>query len=464
MRAKIAVFLLLFHAGAAWGSLQDALSNVFGDLSNATSPSFYKGHRRGAFLGGSYYARTRIMRPNLINFQPPSFKAGCGGIDLFGGSFSFISADQFVALLRNIGQAAVGYAFEIALNAICGDCLEILSDLQKKVQSLNEFFGNSCKMAQFLVDNTIGPPIEALGERVYNVLSITGASSDAFEARSKDHPVNTLHTARSDLTKKWVFGNIVWRGLKSSDAYQWFQGESNLNMLDSNGNNFLEAIMSLTGTVIVRKIDDNSDPYFEDYEVEVVPKILTVHDLLRGGRVPMWRCNGYGEDECLAPSSQNEEIEGMDTKVKKIVEEIVSGLEENSGFSSSAKNFMEHDLGLGAMIRNLSLKDMVLAKLLASKAAPIISAEITYVIATDLIRAAKIAIRKVNHPHTAEAVKILDESLQTIVQEYQKIIAERGNAKELYQFYVNLMSASPPEEKVRILGYPGASVTKASAN
>jgi conjugative transfer pilus assembly protein TraH len=42
------------------------------------------------------------MNESLWHFVPPSFDAGCGGIDLFAGSFSFISAEQFQNLLRAI--------------------------------------------------------------------------------------------------------------------------------------------------------------------------------------------------------------------------------------------------------------------------------------------------------------------------------------------------------------------------
>ena len=79
--------------------------------------------------------------------RTPSFNAGCGGIDLFAGSFSFISAEQFQNLLRAIAANAAGYAFEVALGAMCKECLETMETLQKKIQALNQGFANSCQLA-----------------------------------------------------------------------------------------------------------------------------------------------------------------------------------------------------------------------------------------------------------------------------------------------------------------------------
>jgi conjugative transfer pilus assembly protein TraH len=65
---------------------------------------------------------------------------GCGGIDLFAGSFSFINEAQFVALLKNIGQNALGYFFQLALKSMAPEIavtLEWLQDQAQKINALN---------------------------------------------------------------------------------------------------------------------------------------------------------------------------------------------------------------------------------------------------------------------------------------------------------------------------------------
>ena len=95
------------HAG-----LQEKMDSMFGEMSNITNPGVFETQRRGVISGGSIYVRNPMMTTSLVNLQTPSWKAGCGGIDLFGGSFSFINADQFVQLLRTVAANAKGYAFQ----------------------------------------------------------------------------------------------------------------------------------------------------------------------------------------------------------------------------------------------------------------------------------------------------------------------------------------------------------------
>jgi hypothetical protein len=86
------------------------MTAMFNTMLNYTEPTAHLGQRRGVLTGGSLNARNRIMNESLWHFVPPSFDAGCGGIDLFAGSFSFLSAEQFQNLLRAIAANAAGYA------------------------------------------------------------------------------------------------------------------------------------------------------------------------------------------------------------------------------------------------------------------------------------------------------------------------------------------------------------------
>ncbi|NLC22295.1 MAG: conjugal transfer protein TraH, partial [Halomonadaceae bacterium] len=86
----IALSFLSSTQAEANSSLRNEMNKMFGTMSNATSPGVFETSRRGVISGGSIVARNKIMNTNIVSFQPPSFNAGCGGIDFFGGSFSFI--------------------------------------------------------------------------------------------------------------------------------------------------------------------------------------------------------------------------------------------------------------------------------------------------------------------------------------------------------------------------------------
>ena len=161
-RHAIATVMSLALAIAAGTSAQGAgpadgidtqMQSLFNTMVNVTNPSANMGQRRGVFSGGSFVARNRIMNESIFNIVPPSFEAGCGGIDLFAGSFSYISGAQFQQLLRSIAANAPGYAFQVALENMCPDCMRQLSDLQKKLQALNQGFANSCQLAHGIVND-----------------------------------------------------------------------------------------------------------------------------------------------------------------------------------------------------------------------------------------------------------------------------------------------------------------------
>ena len=141
-------FPSLSHAG-----LQDELDSIFSSMSNTTSPGVFKTQRRGVLSGGRYTEKTKIFNENLISFAPPSWKGGCGGIDMFNGSFSFVSSEQIVQLLRQVAANAKGYAFQLALDNVCPDCSKHIESFQKKIQALNQHLGNSCQLAQGIVND-----------------------------------------------------------------------------------------------------------------------------------------------------------------------------------------------------------------------------------------------------------------------------------------------------------------------
>jgi hypothetical protein len=132
LRTLVFLGLLSFLPMTAHADLQQEMDAMFGTMTNATSPTAHLGQRRGVISAGSVVSRNRVISANRVSFVPPSFSAGCGGIDLFGGSFSFINMNPFVNLMRAVDSNAAGYAFQLAINAMCPDCGNVMSDLQKE--------------------------------------------------------------------------------------------------------------------------------------------------------------------------------------------------------------------------------------------------------------------------------------------------------------------------------------------
>jgi conjugative transfer pilus assembly protein TraH len=74
--------------------------NNLGAIGNYTAPGAFRGQTFNTYTGGSLMMRSPNKVYQLAAIQFPSAKAGCGGIDVFGGSFSHISATEFKNMLR----------------------------------------------------------------------------------------------------------------------------------------------------------------------------------------------------------------------------------------------------------------------------------------------------------------------------------------------------------------------------
>lgn len=113
--------------------VQDQLDNMFLEMENYTAPGSYETQRKSAYFGGRYTYKTTVFDENLVSMRLPSARGSCGGIDIFGGSFSFINSDQIVQLLRQVASNAQGYAFQLAMDNMCPDCMKWLNELQTKM-------------------------------------------------------------------------------------------------------------------------------------------------------------------------------------------------------------------------------------------------------------------------------------------------------------------------------------------
>ena len=187
----------------------------------------------------------------LATIQFPYAKAGCGGIDVFGGSFSHISAAEFKNMLKSITAALPGVAFQLALSSVSpllGQKVEWMKNLETFINNARI---NSCETAQALVRggaNAMG--FDAFSSCVRVALQL-GLESDEDAARRRCNPAqqNSVLTAgrtSGDADAKAMapfVGNLTWEALKKSNTFEPQEAE---------------IIMSMIGTVIFSA--DNQTP------------------------------------------------------------------------------------------------------------------------------------------------------------------------------------------------------------
>jgi len=247
-------------------SLDDALGWMY--LSTTTEARAYESQRRMGFVGGSVMARTPIKNVNIISFAPPRLDAGCGGIDLFMGSFSFINMDQFVQLLRAIAANAVGLAFKAALHAISPTLEAIISKLETLVNNMNRTFRNSCSIAQSIPSlmSGVGSLFDSIKQASTEVADRLRTSSnivdDFFSAlKSNFSDPNAPYKSESKPDLNPSVGNLVWKALMLNNTAAAV-GPANATWVDpfsSNSKLMAMYVMSITGTVINMQ-DEDYDP------------------------------------------------------------------------------------------------------------------------------------------------------------------------------------------------------------
>ena len=268
----LAVLVFLFALltpmpSRAASGLEDAVRSMF--YTSVTDPQIYESQRRKGYVAGGVALRTPLRNFTLFAFDPPRLRAGCAGIDLFGGSFSFINGEQLQQLIKQIGAAALSYAVYVAINEMCKPCGATIAFLQKLMSQLNSGSLNACKIAKGLVDGLRDP--QGLKETLTGTDSmfatIKGFYEDITEAGTEGYkdPDESGKYAEAaadgspqDNPTNPLRGNLVWRALYRDLAGNRFgdPGGSSAAVIDVE---MAQYMMSVTGTVILPVVGPNGN-------------------------------------------------------------------------------------------------------------------------------------------------------------------------------------------------------------
>ncbi len=138
-------------ASADVNSDMNQFFNKLGFASNTTQPGVWQGQAAGYAYGGSLYARTQVKNVQLISMTLPDINAGCGGIDAYLGSFSFINGEQLQRFVKQIMSNAAGYFFDLALQTTVPEIKTAKDFLQKMASDINSMNLSSCQAAQGII-------------------------------------------------------------------------------------------------------------------------------------------------------------------------------------------------------------------------------------------------------------------------------------------------------------------------
>lgn len=418
--------------------LSKEMDGLFGEMTHYTKPNLLASQNRGVFTGGRFTAKNRIAQENLMSLTPPSWKAGCGGIDMFNGSFSFIKYEQIVQLFRSIGANAKGYTFQLALDNVFPDGVKWMESLQRKIQLMNQHLGNSCQLAQGVVNDLLaGADIKQKTDASLKS-TVTGLTEDFFAAKQEPDGKNPMQALKQERPEdyKSLIGNIVWRQLKKNSAQSWF---------GSGDDSLLEAMMSLTGTVIIGDLNqEQANP------LHLLPgNQITLSDLIEGGKLKLYSCEG-DQDECLCAGegkTKTLQLEGLRSKILSLLQGSGSNVGIIQKYASNQGTLLDTEKafltnlpeGMGTSLRNLALQSPETANLFAAEASAALALSMTYNLAETLIKATLTAQLNSDTPYKKEVLALLERSQQTLREEYRTLIDTHGTLAQQLGHYNNLI-------------------------
>jgi conjugative transfer pilus assembly protein TraH len=456
LAASVSVAVLM--APAANASLAQELNSMFSEMSNHTAPGVHQSQRRGVVFGGRMTTKNRIINQNVVSFIPPHIKAGCGGIDMFGGSFSFINSEQLVQLMRAVAQNAIGYAFQLALDAVCAPCSKHIAFLQDTISKLNQHLGNSCQLAQGLVDTGLRALTETQRKDEENKATDTGVSTDSLWSRIKESAKNLKKDKPAEYQK--LIGNVTWNELQKNRVSNWFRhGDTDL----------MEAMLSVAGSIIVGDLIDvpNPSPGSEGGKTNKITTldgyVLTLQELAFGsdsGRVVrLYDCSSNrtscaGSDGATPPTIKEvHNFEGVEMKIRN----ALLGTASNTGliakyarpelaisarFSSAEEAFLAGlPAGLGGMLRNLAPLSEDSARQFVEQNSAVIAVEMTYELVNELLRAVTVAVASSDSAYAAKASEVFRDSGQRLINERMVLVQRFGSLSDVvsqYQTYIAL--------------------------
>jgi len=426
------------------GGMQDMFER-WGFRANATQPGAYEAQTRGFIVGGSISARTPYDYLQPLTLKSPDIKAGCGGIDIFGGAFSFINAQQFTQFLKSIGSNALGYAFSLGLEAICPTCNSVMKWLRDQMNAINKLSTDSCMAAKALV-NTAGSAAglwdlqscaqaKGGGDPVTGWLQCASGSENDIRQQLRSNADQKTQDAIANKKKG------APRGSTTAQALQW-----SLISTDQK-----QQIMSMIGTWATSTAEETSDCEFH-------PATLSLEDLVNGGTVTLLRCGSGGLDDsqpCENITTEETTIDGFAKLVRNKMSAILTKYKNNTPLTDDEKSFVSSIPvpPVAYMLRHSLIYSETLANDLIDTTSEAAATMLAWHLIDSYIKVYEQGISKVSscgleYADIADQIREIRESRQELFDKYIKVF----NAQvQFIQFAgaIDLKVASIMSEKLQ---------------
>jgi conjugative transfer pilus assembly protein TraH len=278
MRFIVLLIMVCFSLSAAAANFSQKLEGFLTKAnvaSNVSSGGSYHDQMGGFWTGGGLRTRAPIQEMRFANVQLPKFSAGCGGIDLFMGGFSYINSEQLKMLAENIMSNAGQFAFSLALKTALPQVESVMQQLEEAARFMNGLGINSCETAATLVGG-MWPKSAAASDMVC-------ASMGAENNRLTSY-VAGKHSCSSDSNRSGILSESQNSSFKDMliDDYNLVWEALNKNKAESNHSSAFkkerELMLSAVGTIISKSRSHNEEEDKAEDNRQIIYKPSLIND------------------------------------------------------------------------------------------------------------------------------------------------------------------------------------------
>lgn len=427
MKKNIFIVVFVLFSNSANADLNDEMNNFWNDLGGSSnSNSAYTSQSAGYYTGGSLNARAPVIQQQPFQVRAPSITAGCGGIDMFTGSFSHINLDQFVAQLKAIGSNSVGYAFQLALETLSPMISSVTNKLQAITDTINGFNINSCETAKFLVDGVRNKVVTAMESSCVLKAVEDGTVSDTDAGKVYCQSLSNQIRENEKLSDEEKNANInfTWQALKKN------------NYVSILGVETAQAFMSMVGTII---FDKKGVGNF------IKPKGINTAFLTaftNGGIIESYKCDE--STVCLNLSDTNISIsssEAYNPRILSLLDSIGTKLKDTNNSQSLSESELNLIFSSSLPILRIMVNSVTNKSLLKnSDIAEIVSRDMVNKFLQDIANLMKtevISLKTVNN--NTDAVNLIEAN----IKEFQEFLKNNKNdIKSDIDSYLRIVEAN----------------------
>lgn len=327
----LAVSLMVVTPSVSLADVNSDLNKFFGKLGfegNATKAAVWQGQAAGYATGGSLFMRNQVNQLQVMSFTPPSINAGCGGIDAYLGSFSFVNSEQIERFVKQLMGNAAGYFFDLALQTAVPGMKSAKDFIQDTVNMMNVMNMSSCQAAQGIIGGLYPANQEQSKKICQDIAGETNMFADWAASRqgcTVGGKMGTVMDKVPENMKDQVMRNknLMWDVLKSNRV---LNGDTEL----------MELAMNITGTIIFGSIDS---------EIQFIAPQANHQDLIRallnGGTAQIFGCVSTGD--CLKTNTKRITIgsnQALNAQVTAMMSSISNKLRSDDPLTEKEQGFV----------------------------------------------------------------------------------------------------------------------------